>query len=186
MRGILKMTTVDEFGDFAIWEGMFMYMRIKKSAFALLLMTLIVVSVGCSNEAKYNESQGENAIDVMEVMNRHTDIIISNVSNSEGANATADVQITMPDISKIYADLVNRGKAENMTLEEIVDAISEYTKNEEYLFTDTTTALVSKDGSEWVLSTDDYIEELTNQQIDALLVLMLNNIETIEIGGGAG
>lgn len=91
----------------------------------------------------------------------------------------------MPDIVKIYVDLVEQGKADGMTLEDICAAISEYSANEEYFFTSNTTAPVSKDRNKLELSSNECIEELTNQQADALLVQMINNINTIEIEGGA-
>lgn len=157
-------------------------MKVSKSILLLILIMCLVFCYGCKDEDLRNETQPSK---ITEVMSAHTTVEIIDVSNCSDFETVADVQITMPDVNKIYMDLLSNGKANTMTVEDISLAISEYAVEEDFQLNCNTTAMVEKSGDEWVLSSEESINVVIKQQVDDLLVQMINNIEVIEIEGGS-
>lgn len=157
-------------------------MNISKQGLLAVLVIAVLFCSGCgSDENQVIETQ---PVSIVEVMSSHTVVEITDVSDTSSLSGEANVQITMPDICKIYLDLYEKGKSNTMSIEDICVSITEYANDEDFLLVHDTTALVTKENKEWVLSTNECLDDLTEQQIHELLILMMNDIGTIEIAGG--
>lgn len=156
-------------------------MDIGKKGLLAIFAIIVLLCSGCrTDENQVIETQSVN---INEVMSSHTIVEIVDAPNTPSLSGEAKVQITMPDINKIYMDLLQKGKANTMTLEEIGSAVAEYAVNKDFQLTCNTTALVEKNGEEWALSSDESVSALIEQQINDLLVQLINNIGVIEIEG---
>lgn len=156
-------------------------MNIKKNALLVLLVIAMLLLCGCNiikNLIAKNQST-----DITEIMHAYTTVEITNAPDESSLSGEASIQITMPDLKKIYAELDKNGKANTMSIADICNSIAKYAKQEDFLLVEKTTALVTKIGNEWVLSSDEYIDTLTRQQANDLLVQMINSIDTIELEG---
>lgn len=157
-------------------------MDISKKGLLAILAIVVLLCSGCrTDETQVIETKPAN---IIEVMSLHTIVEIADAPDTSSLSGEAIVQITMPDICRIYMDLLEKGKANTMSIEDICVAITEYANHEDFLLVHDTTASVIKESNEWMLNSNECIDALTEQQIDDLLILMMNDIGTIEISGG--
>lgn len=157
-------------------------MNISKQGLLAILVIAVLFCSGCGSDK--NQVIETQPVSIVEVMSSHTVVEITDVPDTSNLSGEANVQITMPDICKIYLDLYEKGKSNTMSIEDICASITEYANDEDFLLVHDTTALVTKENKEWVLSTNECLDDLTEQQIHELLILMMNDIGTIEIAGG--
>ena len=150
----------------------------KKGLLTVLMMVVLLCS-GCRTDE--NQANKTQSVDVNKVMSSHTIVEIVDAHSTSCLSGEANVQITMPDINKIYMDLLRKGKVDTMTLEEICSAISEYAEEEEFQLISYTTALVEKNNEEWVLASDDCIEALIDEMVNDLFVQIINDVGALEI-----
>lgn len=139
---------------------------------------LFLCGIGLSKKDKTSNTDSQS---IETIMTDNTTIEISNVCDTGDDSFVADVEITMPDILAIYKQLYNTGKADGMTLEEICSAISQYASDTNYLTQHNTTASVRKEGSKWVLTSTDCVDELIRKMVNNLFAQVINNIGSFDI-----
>lgn len=157
-----------------------MLVKRNKKILLLVIAVSLLIFGGCRREEQKSESMPRGIQDIMRAC---THIEIMDITENSQTTTEANVRITMPDINKIYMDLLTKGNANTMTTEEIGASILEYADQEEFLITYNTTTSVTGASNEWTLSSDECIDALVRQQINALLVQMMNNLGSIEIEG---
>ena len=154
-------------------------MSTRKKGILTVLMMVVLLCSGCRTDE--NQANKTQSVDINKVMSSHTIVEIVDAPSTSNLSGEANVKITMPDINKIYMDLLRQGKVDTMTLEEICSAISEYAEEEDFLLTSYTTALVEQNSEEWELASDDCVEALIDDMVNDLFVKVINDVGVLEI-----
>lgn len=129
-----------------------------------------------------NKTPDANKQSVETIMADNTTIEISNARDAGDDLFVADVKITMPDILAIYKYLRSVGKTDGMTLSDIYAAISEYTKDANYMTHHTVSAPVRKEGEKWVLTSTDCVDEIIRETANNLLTQVINELGALGLG----
>lgn len=145
----------------------------------IVIAALLLCGIWLSQKNKSTNAD-DQTIEI--VMKNNTTIEIKNVRSASDDSFVANVEITMPDILAIYKYLQSEGKTDGMTLSDICTAISEYAKDTKYLTRHNISAPVRKEEKNWVLTSTDCVDEIIRETTNKLLVQVVNEIGTMDIG----
>lgn len=144
----------------------------------ILIICFIIGLLSCTGCAKRNEALTETTGETVKNVIQHYTVVEIGYVDDETA---AEVKIATPNLVKIYMDMREKNPDVDLSIDEIVKAIAEYAKSEEFLVTSTVVTSVEKVGNNWELSSEKCIDEVIREQVNDLILQMVNEIAIIEV-----
>lgn len=153
----------------------------RKVLLLILAVLLLIMTSGCTSDRKLEsirdpKDRHEDVQEPTEAFYSSVQIKIEPPRASD--EALTQVEVTIPDLAAIYRE--NREAfSKARTSEDIQKLLLEHL--DKHTLTHTITEEVYKDGDIWVLSSDEQVDSLIADAVDAFLAAVANDVEPKEI-----